>query len=1107
MLENLYNHIDLLYYFDDAGTFKYDFVVHPGGNPDDILIQYDGQTALTINNEELVIETSVGNINEGSPFSYTQDGTPISTRYEIMNGNTLKFAVSHYDKNEVLTIDPSIQWNKVLGGGVDDFIEDSKIDAQGNSYIVGHTSSKDNLLPFTPGAFQATPNALEDAYIAKLDPNGDVLWASFYGGNENDYANGIDIDNSNNLYITGYTESLDFPTSANGSNTNQGGSELFVLKFDTDGNRLFGGIYGGASGDVGEKIVVTETNEVFVVGSTSSEFFPSENPIAGTGDDAIVMKLNSDLSSYVWTKYLGGATGDQGFGLDVDQNGDVLITGRTSSNSGFPVTASAYMSTAGGSQDAYLIKLAGNTGDVVYGTYLGGDEDDWGEDVVIDQENNSYVIGYTSSENFPSQNGYQQTYQGGVSDGFVTKFNSNGQLLWSTYLGGTATDELKAGIIGPLNALYVVGSSESTDFPTKRAIQSENAGNFDMVITRFAEDGMFTFSSYWGGPENDFGDNISNGTDTIAIVLFGESQSAQINGDAIGNTGGFDMLISSFNVGDLFIDNEITIENNQLDSTQLNLCLNDTIRLIGSSINSQFNKQLVTFQYQDSIPGSGWQDVDGGDSKDYEQAATTAGTFYYRRIATLISDTTLKDTSNTITVNVSDQTIENNEISFEDDNTAFTQCVTSNNPIAINGSTAIPTSGSIAYQYVIYNANVDQFQAINGANNQDYTFEKDTADGQYVIGRYAFSADDPICKDLATVEITLDPQIISNNTISTNATIYTCEGQPTFIDGSDPVLETGNPSYIYYDSIAGGSFQPISNGTEQDLTYQAEDTTYIVREVVADGVLNTCSSYSDTITIIPVPYPTAQFTFDTSNQSFCVGNAIQFTNETVNSEAIENWSWTFGKGDNQTSEVENPSFTYNTAGQYSVMLFVTSQYGCEDDTTMMLEIWGTPTVNAGDDIIITTEKNTVQLQATSTPVDSISWTPTFGVSNPAVLQPNVDATMENTYTITVFDENGCSATDEVAIIRDLELFIPSAFTPNGDNYNDVFEISNIQLHPDAKIYIYNRWGNRIFSSSDLVNNPWDGKYEGEKVPGGVYYYKLDLGSNEELIERTITVLD
>lgn len=447
ILEDLYHNIDLIYYSDASGNFKYDFLVHPGGKPSDIVINYSGQNNLQTHNGELIITTSLGNINEGLPYSYSENGLEVSNNYLISDNNTIRFNVGEYDKTQDLIIDPSVQWSTVLGGDVNDFIEASKVDSEGNVYLTGYTGSKDDLLPFTTGAFQVAPNALTDAYIAKLDGEGNLLWASFYGGDDNDYANGIALDSDNNVYITGSTESLDFPTSANGFNTNQGGGELFVLKFAPDGTRLFAGLYGGASGDVGEKIVVTSSNEVFVVGSTSSEFFPSGNPISGTGDDAIIMKLKSDLSGYVWSKYIGGATGDQGFGLGIDSEGDVIITGRTSSETGFPITSTAHQQNSAGKQEAFVTKLSGVSGELLYSSYLGGNEDDWGADIVIDNQNNFYVIGYTSSTNFPTQNGFQDTYQGGVSDGFVAKFNSSGLLQWSTYLGGSGTDELNAGIV------------------------------------------------------------------------------------------------------------------------------------------------------------------------------------------------------------------------------------------------------------------------------------------------------------------------------------------------------------------------------------------------------------------------------------------------------------------------------------------------------------------------------------------------------------------------------------------------------------------------------------------------------------------------------------
>lgn len=490
---NIYNNIDLVYYLTEGGSLKYDFIVHPGGNPNDISINYEGGATKKVSNKEFLIETSLGTIKENEPYSYQDCDKKVESDF-LLSGNTLRLSVGAYNPNQKLIIDPEIEMLSSFGGTNDDFVEDMITDENGNIYITGHTNS-DNAPVLN--AAQSTKNAFKDAYIAKLDNDGDLIWATFYGGSENDIATGITLDESNNVYVTGYTESTNFPTTE--SSANKGGNDLFVIKLSENGAIQNSSLFGGDSDDEGTDIEIDENGNVFVLGSSASEFFPSENPIQGSGSDIILIKLDDNLD-FVYTSYLGGNTGDEGLALTLDQEGSPIITGISTSDSGFISQGDVFQEEFGGVEDGFLVKLDKSDGSIQWGTYVGGSGVDYGQAITVDADNNYYIAGYTLSSNFPVKDANQSSISGD-NDGFISKFSSSGSLLWSTYVGGSNADDVTGLTTDQFNNVYLLGSTQSSDLPLKgdKILQNNVAGGFDMFIGAFNSNGELLYSTYYGG--------------------------------------------------------------------------------------------------------------------------------------------------------------------------------------------------------------------------------------------------------------------------------------------------------------------------------------------------------------------------------------------------------------------------------------------------------------------------------------------------------------------------------------------------------------------------------------------------------------------------------
>ena len=274
-----------------------------------------------------------------------------------------------------------------------------------------------------------------DAFVTKLSSSGSsLIYSTYLGGGDEDEANGIAVDGSGNAYVAGRTFSSDFPTLNPFQSTyNPGNDDAFVTKLSSSGNSLvYSTFLGGGDGpDLGYGIAVDGNGNAYVTGLTASWDFPVQNPYQTHSEgtyyyDAFVTKLSSSGNSLIYSTFLGGEGEDIGYGITVDGGGNAYVTGETRSSS-FP-TLNPYQATYQSGDyplagDVFVTKLSNSGNSLIYSTYLGGGATDFGYGIAVDGSGNAYVTGKTWSSNFPTQNPYQRTYQDGGSDGFVTKLS------------------------------------------------------------------------------------------------------------------------------------------------------------------------------------------------------------------------------------------------------------------------------------------------------------------------------------------------------------------------------------------------------------------------------------------------------------------------------------------------------------------------------------------------------------------------------------------------------------------------------------------------------------------------------------------------------------
>ncbi len=517
--ENIYPGIDLKYY-GNGKQMEYDFIVSPGGDPSQITVRYEGAKSLSVDAAgRLVVETDWGEVIEQPPVGYQISGgdrVSLAGEYVLKGDKAFGFELPDgYEADLPVVIDPTLDFSTYLGGSGLDKGYDIAVDESGAAYVTGETYSTD--FP-TENPYQGTLGGIIDVFVTKLSSSGSSLvYSTYLGGNMDDYGDAIAVDASGAAYVTGSTESTDFPT-LNPYQTDQGAEDVFVTKLSAAGNSLVYSTYLGSGGyDWGYGIAVDASGAAYVTGATWESDFPTLNPYQTDqgGEDVFVTKLSAGGNSLVYSTYLGGGSWEVGYGIAADAAGAAYVTGYTFSPD-FP-TLNPYQ-TDQGDRDAFVTKLSAAGNSLIYSTYLGGGVNDYAYDIAIDAAGAAYVTGRTYSTDFPTLNPYQ-TDQGG-RDVFVTKLSAAGNgLVYSTYLGGSDLDWGWSIAVDISGEACVTGETHSTDFPTENPYQADQ-GAGDVFVTRFSSSGSsLVYSTYLGGNENDEGYGIA--VDTSGAYVTG----------------------------------------------------------------------------------------------------------------------------------------------------------------------------------------------------------------------------------------------------------------------------------------------------------------------------------------------------------------------------------------------------------------------------------------------------------------------------------------------------------------------------------------------------------------------------------------------------------
>ena len=480
----------------------------------------------------------------------------MQAKFNLIRINLAFLIIAILSSNLLTAQTAELVYSTIIGGGSYDYGHAIFVDKDGCAYIGGQAHSTN--FPTTPGVLDRTHNGSADILVTKLNQDGSgLVYSTFIGGSQFDDTRNIFVDNAGCVYLSGGAQSPNFPTTENalqgnsegyflklsadgstldyssnrlggekiisdgkgniimiagfnGSNdfqrtenayrqTPAGGEDVLVVKLNLETNEiLFSTLIGGSGNDMAMDLAQDNDGDIIIFGMTDSGDFPVKGKafvsLTSTGNNVFVAKLKSDGTELLTTTIIGGSDNDRPFGLAVDKEDNIYITGVTTSND-YSVTDNAFQTMYAGSEDGYLTKISADGKKLIYSTYLGGGDKDGGRGVVVDRAGRAAVTGCTRSANFPvTDNAFDKTYNGGGSDTwawgdpFLLLMNPEGtQPEYATYFGGSADEEAYGIAIDKNDNIYICGVTSSSNFPTTSgAYDKRRNGPLNIYAAKFS---------------------------------------------------------------------------------------------------------------------------------------------------------------------------------------------------------------------------------------------------------------------------------------------------------------------------------------------------------------------------------------------------------------------------------------------------------------------------------------------------------------------------------------------------------------------------------------------------------------------------------------------
>jgi hypothetical protein len=537
----VYPHIDWVVYINknsgiNEPKVKYDFVVHPGGDPSQIKLKTEWVEELTSNEDgSLTMKNRMGSVTEQRPVSF-QEGKDVKTNF-VVNNNTISFQLEKFNINTDIVIDPGLLWGTYYGGNSSDFGHSCSVDGSGNVYLAGETGSINSIAIGGHKVTIDSNSSFNYAFLVKFNSAGIRQWATYYGFISHSYNISCAVDGSENVYLAGstYGNHTFLPPNniAFSGHQNIKGDfnfdDAFLVKFNSTGVRQWATYYGGEYNDYGTFCTTDNNGNVYLAGITTSPnaiaFAGHQNLYAGDGD-AFLVKFNS-AGVRQWATYYGGINND--FLLPTcatDNNGNVYLAGVTTSPNA--IAFGGHQNLYAGNGDAFLVKF-NSAGVRQWATYYGGKNNDESQSCSVDDSGNVYLSGITYSKDSIASKGYQNIIGddfNNYGDAFLVKFNSAGVRQWATYYGGENNDCSKSCVTDNNGNIYLAGytNSYSTNAIAYGGHQKKFGGVTDAFLVKLltcnSTSSSFNTSAcgnyYWVAKKKNY--TSSNNTDTVKLI-------------------------------------------------------------------------------------------------------------------------------------------------------------------------------------------------------------------------------------------------------------------------------------------------------------------------------------------------------------------------------------------------------------------------------------------------------------------------------------------------------------------------------------------------------------------------------------------------------------
>lgn len=1047
--QNIYDKIDVVFFIPEDSTkvVEYNFVVKPGGRISDIQMQFRG-AKTELNNNKIKMATRFGDMEETLPMSWIEEENNkkhVSIHYKKIKNNVYGLETSEDVTGKKVIIDPvPIRlWGTLYGDKTNNYYTlgtaNNTIDSYGNLYMSGSTSASNSSFA-TTGAHQTSiPQGIylcTNGIIVKFDTNGTRLWGTYYGGINYNDIRGIKADSQNNIVITGQTKSLtNISTVGSHQENNQGGSDAYVVKFNDLGIRIWGTYIGGNSDDFAFGLDIDNLNNIYIVGGTSSisgiaynSNFQSQlfQSISSYGD-AFIAKFNS-TGTIIWSTYAGGESFES-FNAVVVKGNQIAAVGYTRSETNIATNgAFQQYKYPNGQIDGMIYKFSIN-GNRLWSSYYGGDNIEEILSVEIDDEDNIYIGGETaSSSNMTTPGSFQFSNQE-LYKGFFAKLSTTGVRLWGSYLN----DLYVYSIIYKNNSIYVgaTGSSSNQNLTNHCSFNRNLNGESLGYIGKFSKNCDLIWGTFLGGDAMNGGFVIDYATklsidNSNNIYVSGITSSNNLISD--GNSHQQNMLGFLNYYSMKFIENSANVINISSNSPT---CIGSTLNLTASGGTSY-----------------SWTGPNGFTSNLQNPSISNVNATHSGQYTCNISGTGGCDGSNTITVQ-----IQNTPAPTGNANQNF--CTSQNATVA-----NIITNGSNVIWYDSASNTTPLANTTLLTNNTTY-YATQTINGCESVNRLAVTIN-----LINTLNATNYSEIICDN-LNNNSEIINLTSYNTNL-----ISSTGN-SFSYYTSynnaISQNSNGQITNFGTYNLVLGTN--TFYVR---IDSP-NTCFQVV-TLALELVSKPNIPIN---DIEPLCEGRNI-LLNAGNN---YDSYTWSTG----ETSQL----ITITQPGNYSVV--VTENHGtttCTSTKNFTVVNSNAATIQEIISADWTDNNNTITVQLSNNSQGDYE----YSLNGIDFQDSNIFNNLEaGEYTVYVRDKNGCGIVSEELYL----LMYPKFFTPNGDGYNDYWKIKFSENEPNLTIKIFDRYGKQL-KQMGTNSIGWDGKYLGVDLPSTDYWFVVTRENGKEL---------